>query len=95
MSRSRSPHRVTVAAEAAAVALGRSDTHCFLIYDFIRREHTVFIVNSRSILVLWPLPRQALKGSEINLKCCLKFTKIYTAKLSSLSQWKLLQHERA
>ena len=55
----------------------------------------MLIVNSRSILVLWPLPRQALKGSEINLKCCLKFTKIYTAKLSSLSQWKLLQHERA
>ena len=32
-----------------------------LIDDFIKREHTVLIVNSRSILVLWPLPHQTIQ----------------------------------
>jgi hypothetical protein len=45
----------------------------------------VLIVNSRSIQVLWPLPHQALKGSEFNLRCCLKFTKIYTANVVSVT----------
>jgi hypothetical protein len=39
----------------------KKDDKFFLIDDFIKRAHTVLIANSRSILVLWPLPHQALE----------------------------------
>ena len=53
----------------------------------------MLIVNSRSILVLWPFPRQASKGSEINLNYAPgSALEIYTGVMPSLSQWTLPQH---